>query len=1307
MSILRTAFINVIGVDKSLRAIWARIVTLAIFGAIPALAATYTVTSTADTGTGCGANIVVAGCTLRVALEQATSGNDTIQFSLGAGAHTITLTSDELHLNANVTITGPGASLLTISGGNSFRIFENDYSTVSISGVTITKGNGISVQGNNPSCPFNAVNCFNAEGGAIWNQGTLTLTNCIVSGNSVTTSALTPEGGAIFNYGTLTLSGTTVSGNTATGNSTLNPYDANTTIGGGIFNSGDGGFTAGVLNVINGSIISGNSSGQEGGGIYSEGTLTITNSTVSGNSSYQGAGVQNDATATITGSTISGNTGLGFGGGIDNNATLTITNSTFSGNSATGGGGISNGGTTLNASFVTLSGNSASYAGGNLYNSGTAVVKNSILANGTGGNCNTGGTLTSQNYNLSDDASCTTFNQSNDINGVSAQLNAAGLASNGGLTKTIAPLGSSPAIDVIPVSSCVDTNGNAVTTDQRGTARPQGPQCDIGAVELAWGTTAQTITFNALTSQPGGTSFVVSASSSSGLAVSFNSQTPAICSVSGTNGTTVTLGGAAGTCTIQATQLGNTTYAAATPVNQSFQVTAAVTLTGQTITFGMLANQPINAAAFAVSATASSTLTVSFNSQTAAVCSATGAHGATITVLAIGTCTIQATQAGNATYAAAAPVSQSFQVTLAAQTITFGPLINRPLTTLTFPLTATASSGLTVTFSSTTSSVCTISGVTVSLLGAGLCSIQAAQPGNAIYAAATPVTQSFNVALTPLSYGSASRVTQQDQYPGDFEDITVNSSFVLYTSVSIEGAYPKLVPITPANLAGLSVGVWSDTASAYGSARTLAFRNFINQTTAPITLQLNAVLNGMFEPSPFGLPNALAYIAAGIHVIDGPVFNNVIAAAAASNPSLTPAQVLLDGYTLATSLNPASAIGKLDALFPGGVLAAAIVFSQDNSPNPSATISANVNSQVFTVQPQQIVTVIFDAASSALTTTLGGQIGGGDAYFLDTLAPAANFFTDANGNPIPGLTAVDVIPSTTLSPTPGNLTLAPATGSNIAGTTATVTATATDTNGNPLSNAVVTFKVASGPNAGMTGGGTTGANGEVAFGYTGTGGTGTDTIEASIGTLASNVVTETWTSAPLPSGSACNGTYNGTFNGNLTIVKGQNCILVGGTVTGNINQTGGSLSIANFRVTGNVQVQGASTFLAGPNAVIDGNLAIQNVPAAAAQTQVCRSTVKGNVQVQDNGAVVEIGSASASCAGNTIGGNLSVQNNTGATMIVGNTVANNLQDQNNTAPTQVFSNTVTNNLQCQNNSSITGGGNTTTNGQKFGQCSAF
>jgi hypothetical protein len=256
---------------------------------------------------------------------------------------------------------------------------------------------------------------------------------------------------------------------------------------------------------------------------------------------------------------------------------------------------------------------------------------------------------------------------------------------------------------------------------------------------------ASSITFDAIPNQTVNSAIALTATASSGLPVTFTSDTPQICTVSGTTATFV----AAGTCSITASQAGNNTYAAAVPVTVSFAVNAA-SLTAQTITFATPGTQTVGTP-LTLTATATSGLAVSFVSTTQTVCTVSGT---TATFIAAGTCSITASQAGNSTYAAATPVTVSFAVnaaSLTAQTITFATpgtqTVGTPLT-----LTATATSGLAVSFVSTTQTVCTVSGTTATFIAAGTCSITASQAGNSTYAAATPVTVSFAVnAATPKS----------------------------------------------------------------------------------------------------------------------------------------------------------------------------------------------------------------------------------------------------------------------------------------------------------------------------------------------------------------------------------------------------------------------------------------------------------------------------------------------------------------------------------------------------------------------------
>jgi hypothetical protein len=191
---------------------------------------------------------------------------------------------------------------------------------------------------------------------------------------------------------------------------------------------------------------------------------------------------------------------------------------------------------------------------------------------------------------------------------------------------------------------------------------------------------------------------------------------------------------------------------------------------------------------------------------------------------------------------------------------------------------------------------------------------------------------------------------------------------------------------------------------------------------------------------------------------------------------------------------------------------------------------------------------------------------------------------------------------------------------------------------------------------------------------------------------------------PLTNGNACNGIYSGTFTGNVNISAGENCFFINATIIGNVQATGGSFRAINTMIRGNVQMNGGN-FSIGPSVTISGNLQAQNLPAGSVNL-LCGSVVYGGLQYQNSAAALQVGSASSStCAGNVIGGDVSVQNNSGSTSLYSNAITGNLTDQSNTGASQVFSNTVGGNLQCQSNSSITGGQNTAQ--QIQGQCAPF
>ncbi len=335
--------------------------------------------------------------------------------------------------------------------------------------------------------------------------------------------------------------------------------------------------------------------------------------------------------------------------------------------------------------------------------------------------------------------------------------------------------------------------------------------------------TPQLITFNFPGTQTVGTALTLSATASSGLAVSFASQTTSVCTVSGTTATFAT----AGTCIIQALQAGNGSWAAATPVSQSFTVNPEP----QTITFNAPGAQTAGAL-LTLSASASSGLAVSFASQTTGVCTVSGSPATVFitTFITAGTCTIQASQAGNSIWAAAAPVSRSFTVLPEPQTITF----NAPVTqTVGTPLTlsATATSGLTVTFASQTTGVCTVSGAmstfVATFLTPGACTIQASQAGNSTWAAATPVLRSFTVnAAKPT-------ITSFTATPG-----TINLGSTSSLSWVTTGA--ASVAITPGTFTSALASGSTSVKPASTTTYTLTATNSVGSVTATVQVTVSA-----------------------------------------------------------------------------------------------------------------------------------------------------------------------------------------------------------------------------------------------------------------------------------------------------------------------------------------------------------------------------------------------------------------------------------------------------------------------------------
>jgi hypothetical protein len=276
--------------------------------------------------------------TLRYDIAHAASG-DTIEMSPTLTAP-IVLTQGELLLKKSLTIEGQATQPETISGNNNSRVFEAAAgAVVTLMYLDITGGNGVAnnsghATGNAGGGGGSSGN--DGHGGGILNFGTLTISNCTLSGNSVNdTSVYVCEGGAIANIaGTVNVSNCTLCGNSVAGG--IGGGDS----GGAIANIGDAATATRATVTVSNSILSGNSAAYAGGAIfnYVYGTVTVSNSTLSNNSAASEGGAiwtRDSGIVTVSNSTLSGNS-AGFGGAIFNVGgayALTVSNSVFSGNS--------------------------------------------------------------------------------------------------------------------------------------------------------------------------------------------------------------------------------------------------------------------------------------------------------------------------------------------------------------------------------------------------------------------------------------------------------------------------------------------------------------------------------------------------------------------------------------------------------------------------------------------------------------------------------------------------------------------------------------------------------------------------------------------------------------------------------------------------------------------------------------------------------------------------------------------------------------------------------------------------------------
>jgi uncharacterized repeat protein (TIGR02543 family) len=278
----------------------------------------------------------------------------------------------------------------------------------------------------------------------------------------------------------------------------------------------------------------------------------------------------------------------------------------------------------------------------------------------------------------------------------------------------------------------------------------------------------QTITFPAIADHTFGDAPIpLVAAASSGLPVTF-SVISGPATLSSSNVLTLT---GAGAVIVEANQPGNGSFNSATPVDMNFNVTRA----NQSVALPPVPTHLASDPPFTVTATASSTLPVNCSILSGP---ATVNSSNVVTLLGSGTVTVIAWQPGNSNYNAAASVQGSFTVAGSPQFITFGALSQQRAGDAPFPVNATTSSGLPVSFS-ILSGPAQLAGNIVTLTGWGSVTVRASQPGNSMYAAAANVDQSLTV-LPPNNTIGAAQFTN-----GGFQLAfygTVGSNYTLQAS---------------------------------------------------------------------------------------------------------------------------------------------------------------------------------------------------------------------------------------------------------------------------------------------------------------------------------------------------------------------------------------------------------------------------------------------------------------------------------------------------------------------------------------------
>jgi hypothetical protein len=506
-------------------------------------------------------------------------------------------------------------------------------------------------------------------------------------------------------------------------------------------------------------VISGNNNSRVFNLNWWQANLKISNLTITAGKANSGAGIRSEGSLTIKNSTLTGNNAAGAdggGGAIDTtfNSHLTIINSTITGNTAQGyGGGLQNRADNATLTNVTITNNRADsdgvgseFAGGIIQFGSQMNLRNSLVARNIKGAASIASDLTGQS---SDPYASTSRNNLIGVNDVSTGLDPANnllgslaspinpligtLADNGGPTKTHLLLLGSPAI-----KAGVNTLADANTNDQRGFSRVASGPIDIGAVEVSYaisalaGTPQSAVIGNAF-AVPLQAAVTESGIRKSGIVVTFAA--PA-------NGASGSFSGNAAVATDANGVATAPVFTANATVGGPYNVSANYAGGSSSAIFALTNTLPIAQVSLG-------NLLQTFDGTPKSVTVTTNPAGLPVIVTYNGSATAP-TNAG--TYPVVANVNSpnfagqatgNLTIQPANQQITFAALPDKTFGDADFSVSATASSNLPVAFSA--SGNCSVTGTLVHLTSAGTCTITASQQGNSNYDLAIAVSRTFTI----------------------------------------------------------------------------------------------------------------------------------------------------------------------------------------------------------------------------------------------------------------------------------------------------------------------------------------------------------------------------------------------------------------------------------------------------------------------------------------------------------------------------------------------------------------------------------